>query len=31
MGVLNEIEKDDEVAEDVDYEHLKCASGACPI
>jgi len=31
MGVLNEIEADESLMEDIDYEHLKCASGACPI
>ncbi len=31
MKVLNEIEKDEDIAEDIDYEHLKCSSGACPI
>jgi len=31
MKVLNEIEKDETIMEDIDYEHLKCASGACPI
>lgn len=31
MRVLNEIEKDENLAEDIDYEHLKCESGACPI
>ncbi|MCB9813363.1 MAG: ribonucleoside-diphosphate reductase [Pseudomonadales bacterium] len=31
MRVLDEIEKDELLAEDIDYEHLKCASGACPI
>lgn len=31
MRVLNEIEKDETIAEDIDYEHLKCESGACPI
>lgn len=31
MKVLNEIKADDDVAEDIDYEHLKCESGACPI
>ncbi|MCA9369036.1 MAG: ribonucleoside-diphosphate reductase [Pseudomonadales bacterium] len=31
MRVLNEIEKDENLLEDIDYEHLKCESGACPI
>lgn len=31
MRVLNEIEKDESIMEDIDYEHLKCESGACPI
>ncbi len=31
MKVLNEIEQDDALFEDIDYEHLKCESGACPI
>lgn len=31
MRVLNEIEKDENLMEDIDYEHLKCESGACPI
>ncbi len=31
MRVLNEIEKDESIMEDIDYEHLKCDSGACPI
>jgi ribonucleoside-triphosphate reductase (formate) len=31
MRVLDEIEKDESIAEDIDYEHLKCESGACPI
>lgn len=31
MKVLNEIEKDETLMEDIDYEHLKCESGACPI
>lgn len=31
MKVLNEIEKDESLLEDIDYEHLKCDSGACPI
>lgn len=31
MRVLNEIEKDENILEDIDYEHLKCESGACPI
>ena len=31
MRVINEIEKDDDLFEDIDYEHLKCDSGACPI
>lgn len=31
MRVLNSIEKDENVFEDIDYEHLKCESGACPI
>jgi hypothetical protein len=31
MKVLNEIEKDETIMEDIDYEHLKCESGACPI
>jgi adenosylcobalamin-dependent ribonucleoside-triphosphate reductase len=31
MRVLNEIENEEELLEDIDYEHLKCESGACPI
>lgn len=31
MKVLNEIEKDENIMEDIDYEHLKCETGACPI
>jgi adenosylcobalamin-dependent ribonucleoside-triphosphate reductase len=31
MKSLNEIEKDESLLEDIDYEHLKCESGACPI
>lgn len=31
MRVLNEIEQEEELLEDIDYEHLKCESGACPI
>jgi len=31
MKVLNEIQKDETIMEDIDYEHLKCESGACPI
>ncbi len=34
MRVLTEIEKNgggEEIMEDIDYEHLKCESGACPI
>lgn len=31
MRVLNEIEKDETLLEDIDYEHLKCENGACPI
>ena len=31
MKVLNEIEADENLLEDIDYEHLKCESGACPI
>lgn len=31
MKALREIEKDEELMEDIDYEHLKCESGACPI
>ncbi len=31
MRVLDEIEKDESLLEDIDYEHLKCESGACPI
>lgn len=31
MRVLDEIEKDETIMEDIDYEHLKCESGACPI
>ncbi len=31
MRVLDEIEKDETLLEDIDYEHLKCESGACPI
>lgn len=31
MRVLDEIEKDEDLFEDIDYEHLQCESGACPI
>ncbi len=31
MRALNEIEKDETLLEDIDYEQLKCATGACPI
>jgi hypothetical protein len=31
MRVINEIETDESLFEDIDYEHLKCESGACPI
>ncbi len=31
MRVIDEIEKDEDLFEDIDYEHLKCESGACPI
>lgn len=31
MKVLNEIEAEDGLLEDIDYEHLKCENGACPI
>lgn len=31
MRVLNEIEADESLTEDIDYEHLKCENGACPI
>lgn len=31
MKVINEIEKDENLFEDIDYDHLKCESGACPI
>ena len=31
MRVLNEIEADEDLLEDIDYEHLKCENGACPI
>lgn len=31
MRVIDEIEKDETLFEDIDYEHLKCESGACPI
>jgi len=31
MRVLDEIEKDETIMEDIDFEHLKCESGACPI
>ncbi len=31
MRVLDEIQKDESLLEDIDYEHLKCESGACPI
>ena len=31
MRVLDEIEKDESLLEDIDYEHLKCENGACPI
>ena len=31
MKVLDEIEKDEELFEDIDWVHLQCESGACPI
>ena len=31
MKVLNEIEKDEDLFEDIDWVHLQCESGACPI
>ncbi len=31
MKVLNEIESDESILEDINYEHLQCESGACPI
>lgn len=31
MRVLDEIEKDESLFEDIDYVHLQCESGACPI
>lgn len=31
MRVLDEIEKDEDLLEDIDYEQLKCSTGACPI
>lgn len=31
MKVLNEIQDDESLLEDIDFESLKCASGACPI
>jgi len=31
MKALNEIEADESLLEDIDYEHLKCETGACPI
>ena len=31
MKVIDEIEKDENLFEDIDYDHLKCESGACPI
>ncbi len=31
MRVLDEIEKDETIMEDIDFEHLKCDNGACPI
>lgn len=31
MKALNEIQQDESLLEDIDYEHLKCESGACPI
>lgn len=31
MKVLNEIEEDETILEDIDYEHLQCENGACPI
>ncbi len=31
MKVLNEIEKDESLLEDINFEHLQCESGACPI
>lgn len=31
MKALQEIEQDESLLEDIDYEHLKCENGACPI
>ena len=31
MKALDEIQKDETLFEDIDYEHLKCENGACPI
>lgn len=31
MKALNEIQQDETLLEDIDYEHLKCENGACPI
>lgn len=31
MKALNEIQADETLFEDIDYEHLKCENGACPI
>ncbi len=31
MKALQEIEADETLLEDIDYEHLKCDNGACPI
>lgn len=31
MKALNEIQQDESLLEDIDYEHLKCDNGACPI
>lgn len=31
MKAIDELEKDESLLEDIDYEHLKCESGACPI
>lgn len=31
MKALNEIERDETLLEDIDYEHLECENGACPI
>jgi hypothetical protein len=31
MKALQEIEADESLLEDIDYEHLKCDNGACPI